>query len=345
MEESGQKKRWIIYLYRVLQKYTDENHPLTQKEIGDMLYRDYGIRPDRKAISRNLEELLAMGIPLACHETTRLRQDGTNEILRTDWYIEHEFTNSELRLLIDGIVFSKHIPSAQRLELMQKLEGLSSVHFHSPMKNIRNLAPKEADKSQLFYTIEVLEEAISDVKQVEFEYCSYDIDKQLKPRLREDGSVRKYRINPYQMVTKHGRYYLICNYAKYEGIAHYRIDRIREIRLLDTPATPCPTAVGEELAQHMQEHIYMFTGESIPVTLRVNRNILNDVIDYFGFDVEFSHANDTDVLVSVRVNEEDVFRWAVQYCTQAEIISPSSLRQRVADTLTEALKQYGAQAT
>lgn len=345
MEESGQKKRWIIYLYRVLQKYTDENHPLTQKKISDILYRDYGIRPDRKAISRNLEELMATGVPLACHETTRQRQDGTDEKLRTDWYIEHEFTNSELRLLIDGVVFSKHIPTAQRNELMQKLEGLASVHFNSRMKNIQNIAPKEADRSQLFYTIEVLDEAISEGKQVEFEYCSYDIDKTLKPRLRGDGSVRKYQINPYQMVTKHGRYYLICNYAKYDGIAHYRIDRIREIKLLDTPATPCPTAVGEDLAQHMQEHIYMFTGKSIPVTMRIHRDILNDVIDYFGFDVEFSDATDTDVLVSVRVNEEDVFRWVVQYCTQAEIITPPALRQRVADTLVQALQRYGAQAT
>lgn len=342
MEKTGQKKRWIIYLYRILQKYTDENHPLTQKEISDILYRDYGIRPDRKAISRNLEELLAMGMPLACHETTRLRQDGTNEKLHTDWYIEHEFTSSELRLLIDGVVFSKHIPFAQREELIQKLEGLASVHFHSRMHHIRNIAPKEAERSQLFYTIEVLDEAISHGKQVEFEYCSYDIDKQLKPRLREDGTVRKYQISPYQLVTKHGRYYLICNYAKYEGVAHYRVDRIREIRILDIPVMPCPIAVDEELAQHMQEHIYMFTGESIPVTLRVDRSILNDVIDYFGFDVDFSNATDSGVIVNVRVNEEDVFRWAVQYCTQAEVICPHTLRQRIADTLATALHQYKA---
>lgn len=345
MEGSGQKKRWIIYLYRILQKYTDENHPLTQKEISDILYQDYGIRPDRKAISRNLEELLAAGVPLAYHEKQRLRQDGTDEILRTDWYIEHEFTNSELRLLIDGVMFSKHIPSAQRKELIQKLEGLASVHFHSRMQHIRNLAPREADRSQLFYTIEVLDEAISAGKQVEFEYCSYDIDKQLKPRLREDCTVRKYQMNPYQLVTKHGRYYLICNYAKYEGIAHYRVDRIREIRLLDTPATPCPAAVCEDLAQHMQEHIYMFTGESISVTLRVNRGILNDVIDYFGLDVELFDATDTDVMVNVHVNEEDLIRWAVQYCTQAEIVSPPALRQRVMDALTRALQQYERQTT
>ncbi len=345
MEQSAQKKRWILYMYRILQRYTDENHPLTQRGIGDILYRDYGIRPDRKAISRSLEDLLAAGIPLSYHETTRVRRDGTEEIVRTDWYMEHEFTNSELRLLIDGVFFSRHIPQAQRARLLEKLEGLACVHFKSRMGNIRNIAPRESDNPQLFYTIEVLDEAISLGKQVEFEYCSYDIDKKLKPRCKEDGKVRKYRVNPYQLVTKHGRYYLICNNVKYEDLSHYRIDRIRDIRLLQTPASPCPIADGEELAQHMQEHIYMFTGESIPVALRVSRSILNDVIDYFGYDVEFTDATVTDVVVNALVNEDDVFRWAVQYCTAAEIISPPGLRQRVADTLAQAAKQYAENAT
>lgn len=89
----------------------------------------------------------------------------------------------------------------------------------------------------------------------------------------------------------------------------------------------------------------MFTGESISVTLRVNRGILNDVIDYFGLDVELFDATDTDVMVNVHVNEEDLIRWAVQYCTQAEIVSPPALRQRVMDALTRALQQYERQTT
>ena len=33
---------------------------------------------------------------------------------------------------------------------------------------------------------------------------------------REDGSVREYVVTPYQMAAQEGKYYLICNYNKYD---------------------------------------------------------------------------------------------------------------------------------
>ncbi len=345
MEQSEQKKRWILYLYQIMYKFTDENHRLSQKEIGDLLLREYGVKADRKAISRNLHDLIAAGVSLCYTEKPRVHHDGTEEIMRSEWYMEHEFSNSELRLLIDGLLFSRHIPTTQRATLIEKLEHLAGVHFSARTDHIHNISPACVADQQLFYTIDTLDEAIMAQKQVEFEYCSYDIDKKLKPRRRENGGVRKYLVNPYQLATKHGRYYLICNYDKYDGLSHYRIDRIRNIRLCETPVKPCPIADGATLAKHMREHIYMFTGESIQVRFRAKRSIINDIIDYFGLDVRFSDATQESVMVSVAVNEEDMFRWAVQYCNDAEVIEPPALRQRIAETLSQAVAQYLPRST
>lgn len=54
---------------------------------------------------------------------------------------------------------------------------------------------------QLFYTIDVLDEAIEKKRQVEFEYCSYGTDKQLHPRRNDNGEIRRYIVNPYQLAV------------------------------------------------------------------------------------------------------------------------------------------------
>ena len=76
--------------------------------------------------------------------------------------------------------------------------------------------------------IEMIDDAISEGKKVAFLYNTYGIDKQLHPR-----KDTKYIVNPYQMVANEGKYYLICNYDKYDNLSNYRIDRMTEIEILD----------------------------------------------------------------------------------------------------------------
>ena len=56
---------------------------------------------------------------------------------------------------------------------------------------------------------------------------------------------REYTVNPYQIAAANGRYYLICNYDKYDDVANYRLDRITDIKLLDTPAKPARKVRGD----------------------------------------------------------------------------------------------------
>lgn len=111
-------------ILEILQRYTDENHRLSQREIGEILEREYGVRADRKTVKRNLTDLIEAGYDLEYSESIRKNREGEEEILLTDWYLNRTFTDSELRLLIDGLLFSKHIPYSQCRDLVKKLEGL-----------------------------------------------------------------------------------------------------------------------------------------------------------------------------------------------------------------------------
>ena len=343
------KRTMIMNILDILRRYSDAEHRLSQKDIVEILQTEYDMTVERKSIRRNILNLISSGYEIEYSESVRMvpnRKTGEMEesYLWSDFYLVRDFTDSELRLLIDGLLFSKHIPYSQCKELVEKLEKLSNVYFSSRVKHIRTMPETMPPNKQLFYTIEILDEAISQRKQVSFQYTSVGLDKKQHPRLNDDGSVKVYTVSPYQIAAANGRYYLICCTDLHDNVSHYRLDRIEEILLLDTPARPQKTVQGLEhglnLPKHMAEHLYMFPGDSAPVTFRMKKHILNDVIDWFGTDMTFSDESDDEVTARVEVNLRAMKLWAIQYGPYVKVLSPLSLVEEVKQGLKEALANY-----
>ena len=335
------KNMLIMNILEILKKHSDEEHRLNQKEIIDLLDSEYDMKVDRKAIKRNLMNLLDFGYELEYTETIRTNKKGEQEALYSDWYLVRDFTDAELRLLIDSLLFSKHIPYSQCKELIEKLEGLSNKYFKAKVKHIRNLPEKMPNNKQIFYVIEILDEAISKGRKVEFCYNDFGTDKKLHPRMSSNGKPRRYVINPYQMAATNGRYYLIANYDKYDNISHYRVDRISDIVILDEPVKKQKDLSETiNLPKHMAEHIYMFSGESARVSMRIEKFLVGDVIDWFGKDVIFHNETETSVDVSVAANLEAMRYWAMQYANHMEVLRPEKLREEIKKDLLAAIEKY-----
>ena len=284
------KKMLILNILDILKRYSDEGHRLSAKDIGALLEREYSQTADRKAIKRNLMNLIDFGYDIEYTETVRTKKVGEEETIYSDWYLNREFIDAELRLLIDSLLFSKHIPYNQCKELIGKLEGLSNVYFKPKVKHIRTMPELLPENQELFYTIEILDEAISAGRRVAFHYNEYGIDKKPRPRTNSDGGPKEYEVSPYQMAAANGRYYLIGKNTEYPDTSNFRIDRITHIRILDKPVTPMKEVPelkdGLNLPRHMAERIYMFSGESIRVKFRTKQQLIGDVLDWFGLDVK-----------------------------------------------------------
>ena len=84
------KKMIIINILDILKRYTDENHRLSQREIMDILEREYDMKVDRKAVKRNLMNLIDFGYQVEYSESIRQGKNGEEEIIFTDWYLEKE---------------------------------------------------------------------------------------------------------------------------------------------------------------------------------------------------------------------------------------------------------------
>ena len=103
------KKLLIINILDILRKYSDYEHRLSQHDIMEILETDYGMKADRKTVKRNLMNLIDFGYDLEYSESIRKNKQGEEDIVYTDWYLNREFDDSELRLLIDSLLFSKNI--------------------------------------------------------------------------------------------------------------------------------------------------------------------------------------------------------------------------------------------
>lgn len=338
------KKLLIMNILDILRRYSDADHRLSQKDIIDILQTEYEMVADRKAIKRNLMNLIDFGYNLEFSESVRRNKDGEEEVIYTDWYLERDFSDAELRLLIDSLLFSKHIPYSQCKELIEKIEGLSNRYFKSKVRHVRNLPVDQPQNAELFYTIEILDEAIEKNRQVVFHYGDYGTDKTLHLRERKDGKPREYLVNPYQMVATNGRYYLIANVERHDNVSHYRLDHIRDIKITDTPAKPQRKVQGLEngldLPKHMAEHVYMFAGESKRVIMRTTPGMAGELIDWFGSCVTFSDETENSVIAHVTANLQAMRFWALQYAPYVTILAPQSLVDTIKDDLANSLKHY-----
>lgn len=343
------KKLTIMNILDILRRYSDEDHRLSQKDIADILRTEYDMVVERKTVRRNLMNLMDCGYEIEYSESIRMVPNHkTGELeesyIWSDFYLVRDFTDSELRLLIDSLLFSRHIPYSQCKNLVEKLEGLSNTYFRSRVRHIRTMPDNVHPNKQLFYTIEVLDEAISRNIKVSFHYNSFGLDKQLHPRKNPDGSNKLYVVSPYQIAATNGRYYLICNTDPHDNVSHYRLDRITDIKIQDDPVRDAKTVHGMEhgidLPKHMAEHLYMFSGDSDTVTFRMKKYIINDVIDWFGTDVVFFDDDNEEVSARVTVNLQAMRLWAVQYGPRVTILSPQRLVNDVKTDLRQALLNY-----
>ena len=345
------KKLMIIYILDILRRYTDKEHRLSQKEIAEILKNEYQMQADRKAIKRNLMELIEFGYDIEYSETLRMVPNTkTGELeesyILSNFYLRRKFDDSELRLLIDSLLFSHHIPYAQCKALAEKLEGLSNKYFKAKVKHVAIPPVDKTDNRQLFYTVDILDEAITKGKKVSFYYCEYGVDKKLHRRKRADGTDREYICSPYQMAVNDGKYFLICNYDKYSNIANYRLDRIKDIKILDEDIKPFEALVGSDgrkldLKQYMREHIYMFTSENINVRFSIPKAnyFLTDIIDKFGPGIKITESADR-FIIETKVNKEAMHQFAKAYVPFITVLSPQSLVDDMKADLTRALENY-----
>lgn len=315
-----------MLILEILRKYSDEEHSLTQQDIIKLLEQNYGMECDRRSVKNNVLSLKEMGYDISMEKGYRL--------------LSREFDDTELRIMIDSILFSKSISTKQAKDIIDKIKSLGSNYFNAKVSHVSNLP--ELDRTinkQAMYSLDAINDAISAKKKIEFIYNDVGTDFKLHPRRSEP-----YKVNPYQVVACNGRFYLISNYDKYDNVAHFRIDKMTDVRILDEKVKPMKQVPdlknGLNLPKHMAEHAYMFGGPSVNVVLLAEKHLMSQLVDWFGKDFRILEETEDKIKIRVSCNEKAMKFIALQYGLYMEVLEPEELRDEIKKSILSISTKY-----
>ena len=328
MDSLEPKKTALIRIGQILKDYSDCDHPMTQENIMKYLERDYGIVLERKAVSRNISLLREMGADIKSEK-------------KGCYLVSRIFEDAELRLLIDSVLSSRHITVNHSAAIIDKLCGMSNVYFRSNNRYIYSVNDwNKSENEELFYNIELIDEAIGNKLQIHYDYNKFD----MKGKLRKTS---EQIVSPYQLFLHNQRYYLMAYSTYWKDMVFHRLDHMTNMQITEEPAYPLRKIPGYKNGINYREIStampYMYADPPQLVEFTADACIVDQIVDWFGRNARI-RAMDGDakkVKVTIRVSLRAMELWAMQYLKYVEITSPAELRNRIRENIQRAAERYG----
>ena len=321
----------MLYIVDILKEKTDENHPLSATEICEEL-QEYGISAERKAIYDDLRVLEEYGYDII---KTCIPARG--------FYLgSRKFEMAEVRLLSDAVQAAGFISSKKTNILLEKLISDLSDSQKEDLENqvyVENRVKTENET--IYYTLTFLSDAIKRGVKVRLRYIKRVIGDKGQLKTEE----RIFRLSPYGIIWSQDHYYLVCNNEKYNNFMHIRVERIKNVEVLDDPIRPVSEFSGYteyfDSADYTGRIFGGYTGEIKRVELLCDNEIIQEVEDRFGTDLKARRVGENHFTVTVQVAVSDGFvDWIMRFGSKITVKSPNELRERVKEKALSIYEMY-----
>lgn len=303
-----------LYLAKILYEQTDEDHYLTTTQLIKILEERYSVKSHRQTIKADIEILKKFGMEI---EEVKSTQNRYNIFGR-------KFDQAELKLLIDAVESSKFITKSKSDALVEKIGMLTSQYRAQEFnRNISVEGRIKPGNEKVYLIVETINEAINKGKKISFECFKYNVRKEKK--LKRD---EPYVITPLHLVWNGDYYYMIGVYDYQNRLGTFRVDRINKIpTILKEDGVPAPEDF--DLNQYLNTTFRMFNSEHEEVELICSNDLMDAIIDRFGYDVT-TYANDMEsfrVVVNVAVSHV-FYSWVFGFCGKVKIKGPETVKEK-----------------
>lgn len=316
MPKGSNQKLKLLYLMKILNEYTDEEHALTIKEIIERL-DGYGISAERKSLYDDFEALRYFGVDV----------ESTAQGKNTGYFVaERTFQLTELKLLVDAVQSSKFITKKKSSELIQKLSSLASNYEKRQLDRQVYVSNRvKTVNEQAYYNVDSIHNAIANNKMLTFKYYEWTAKKQ--KILKHDGAL--YEISPWALSWDDENYYMIGYDAAADIIKHFRVDKMQSVTVDTKERMGAKHFDNFDMAVYSKQVFGMFGGKLENITLECDNSLAGVIIDRFGDEAIF--INDGEVFrVNVRVMISNVFlSWVMGFGNKMKIISPPKVAQEL----------------
>lgn len=328
MARASAQKLKILYVLQFLYQYSDEDHPVSMKQIIEFL-ENRGIPAERKSVYSDIEALQLYGMDII--------RGGQGD--RHGYYIGNRiFETAELKILVDCVQSSKFLTGKKTEGLVRKIGRLTSVH-QAKQLNRQMLVPNptKTDNESIYYTVDSIYRGILENRQIRFHY--FDLNIQKRRILRQNGEY--YVVSPYAMRWSHENYFLIAFDPSEKTVIPFKVDKILDIEVLDKPRDGQESIQNVDLFTSMITGPCKFTGEEIPVLMRFQSSLVGIILDYLGQDIAIIEDGADHFLVRtmMEVNPR-FFAWVFSFGRSAEILAPDSVVNEMKKMIERASENY-----
>ena len=312
MPKSENQKLKLLYIIDILEKDSDEEHPISTQELIDRL-AEFDIKAERKAIYNDMECLGNFG-----YDIIHIPGKNGGYCLGS-----RRFSMPELKLLVDAVQSSKFITVKKSRELISKLSDMvsrhDSVHLNRQVDVFNRV--KTMNES-IYYNVDHLHKAMNNNHGITFRY--FDLNYKKEKVLRHDG--KTYRVSPWSLCWDDENYYLISYDEETAEIRHFRVDKMTDIRETKDLRKGKEVFGEFDRADYSKQVFGMFSGTAEPVVLRCRKRLAHIIFDRFGTEVSVRSVDEEHFEVTVKViASRPFFSWVFQFGGEVSIVSPTSV--------------------
>ena len=178
-------------------------------------------------------------------------------------------------------------------------------------------------------------------RQISFRYLKYTIEDRTEQVSRRGGAL--YVMSPYKLLINDGNYYLLAWNEKRGRVFTYRLDRMKDLSVLDTPRTGKAECAAINIQDYTKQHFSMFSGEKKRVSVIFTNDLLDTVVDRFGSSAEVFYRPEGNryfvVTADIAVSNQ-FFGWLCGFRKKAAILGPEEVRDSFRLFLDDIAKKY-----
>ena len=224
----------------------------------------------------------------------------------------------QLKMLTDAVASSKIISAEKTDDLIHKICQLTSESGARQLRRLAAISSRiKPHNEKVYYIIDGIQNAILENRQIQFQYYEYTPEKEC---VLKHGGYR-YKLDPYALEWKNDHYYLIGYSHKHQGMAHFRVDRLSGVEILDSTFI---SQADFDVADYTNKMIDMFAvGHTAIVKLLCENRLMKTIIDHYGESVP-THPYDADHFVAeIEVNPSGTFYgWIFKFMGGIKILAP-----------------------
>lgn len=339
MAKSEKQKLKTLYVAKYFMEYTDERHYASTSDIIDYLQDECGIEAERRSIYRDIEALRnEFGMDISGEQGGRYRLKS------------RQFEYDDLILLAECVYAAKFISEAKAKELVSSISELCSIYQAEKLQQEVYLCDRvKTSQKGTLNIISTIRAAMAAKRatgyvrgnKIRFKYLMHTID-DINTMVERRGG-EDYIVSPFKLLINDGNYYLIGFDDKYKEIRTYRIDRMKNVELIDEFREGRSEMLKIDIENYIVSVFSMFNGEKSHVSIRFANHLLDSVIDRFGTGSKVFYRPDgeehfvvtTDVAISGQF-----FGWLVGFGTDAKLLSPEGMVEDFREYLREVNSLY-----